>query len=370
MRLIKEEAIGTDDVTICTQFSDLSSRSEVNISTMNYATPFIASPMWHLGTPEMLMHFASGNSPYVLHRYFSTAELQYKHLMEATYSAKFNPEMMYNIFMAVGYDYDWINYLAEKGITNFCVDMANGNSSQCEKTVAYIKGRVPNARIMAGNVESIDGYIRLFEAGATYIRVGIASGSICSTNINTGNGLPILTALDNIYSKMSEYSRQNSWLIADGGMRTAGDVAKAIAFGATYAMCGKMFASTSHAQGPFYYQHPNELLKLMKEDGKFLAHGANPVTPSLVEYAGMASKMMREKAGGSQKTNVSEEGRAGLIKYTGKTEDVFNGLKLNLQAVMAYSGCRCINEFREEVILQRIAMGGKREKKIHLDKVY
>jgi len=323
--------------------------------------------MWHLGTLEMSQFFATRNCPYVLHRYFKNVEEQFAMYLDII-SGSFNTKA--NTFVAVGKDYDWIRYLVNNGVTQFCVDMAHGNSGYAEKSVAFIKGVCPNAVIMAGNIETWDGYSRLADAGATYFRVGIASGSICSTNINTGNGLPILTALDNIYDKMTLDQKDVHFLIADGGMRTAGDIAKAIAFGASYTMCGKIFASTSLAAGPFYTREReiiNDLnyIPRLKDVGNI-----HNLVPYYVQYAGMASTLMREKANGSQSTAVSEEGKAGLIRFSGTTENVFDGLMLNLKAVLSYSGCKDINEFREEVILQRIAMGGKREKKIHLDHEY
>lgn len=369
MRLIKEEAISTDDVTIVTQYSRLKSRSEVSLKAPRHKYPIIASPMWHLGTPQMRNFFMDKNCPFVLHRYFKSAAAQLKHHNINYVTSPHCPDDF--TFFAVGKDYDWIQYLIDNGVDKFCVDMAHGNSGYCEKSVAFIKGRCPNATIMAGNIETYDGYARLRDAGATYFRVGIASGSICSTNINTGNGLPILTALNNIYSKMTKYEQENNFLIADGGMRTAGDIAKALAFGASYAMCGKIFASTSKAAGPFFDANYTELYDVFDANGE-LHHEVNSYDNRVkyVQYAGMASKMMREKSGGRHSTAVSEEGKAGLIHYTGKTEDVFDGLILNLKAVLSYSGCRTIDEFREEVILQRIAMGGKREKQIHLDVEY
>ncbi len=374
MRLIKEESISTDDVTIVTQYSRLKSRSEVSLKAPNHAYPIIASPMWHLGTPHMMAFFAKNNCPYVLHRYFESASAQFSMFQSAANSQRHESltyKMWDNTFLAVGKDYEWIKYLVDEGIKNFCVDMAHGNSGYAEKSVMYIKSICPEAVIMAGNIETYDGYARLRDAGATYFRVGIASGSICSTNINTGNGLPILTALDNIYSKMSWDSKDNHFLIADGGMRTAGDIAKAIAFGASYVMCGKIFASTSHAAGPFYDGGYCELPDVYGVNGDMHYQGvAYESAVKYVQYAGMASKMMREKAGGTQSTAVSEEGKAGLIEYTGQTSDVFDGLMLNLKAVLSYSGCKTINKFREEVILQRISMGGKREKAIHLSKMF
>jgi IMP dehydrogenase len=354
-----EEAISYEDVAICTQYSDLKSRSDVDISAINHDYPFIASPMWHLDSIPLMRFFMEKNMPYVLHRYFPTVEAQFDRWWEMTRDVTRFP---HKLFVAVGSDEKWIGQLILRGIKSFCVDMANGNSMQAVNAVKFIREYCPDATIIAGNIESYDGFRRLHDAGARYFRIGIGSGSICSTNLNTGYGLPILTAIDSIYTKMTADEKEDSCLIADGGVRTAGDVAKAIAVGADYVMCGKLFASTSLARGPFFNADGDMLLDQEgveeRDDIRY------------VEYAGMASKLMREMAGGSQKTDVSEEGRAGHVDYAGTTESVFNQMCNSLRAVLAYSGCRTIPEFRKNAILQRVSPGGKFEKQVHLDKIY
>lgn len=359
MIYLNDEAISYSDVTIQTQYSDLDSRSDVDLSTKLYSYPFMGTPMYHVDTNDMYKFFESQNIPFILHRYFPNVEAQINRIKDITrgflrYDSK-------HLIVAVGTDEKWIYELIYAGVKSFCVDVANGNSKQAIKAVKFIKDNCPDAMIIAGNIETYDGFKRLYDVGTNGYRVGISSGSICSTNINTGNGLPILTALQEISSKMTDKERTNSILIADGGIRTAGDVAKALAFGADYVMCGKLFAATSYAKGPFFN---DEMITLDKD------YTDINIIPAFVEYAGMASKMMREMAGGSQKTNVSEEGHGGLIEYTGTTENVFNQIILNLKAVLAYSGCRNIEEFKKNVIIRRISAGGKFEKQIHLSKVY
>lgn len=360
---VDQEAISFEDVAIVTQYSDIESRNDVDLSAPNHSYPIIVSPMYHTWTKEMAAFAVEKNIPFILHRYFPSVNDQIEAYLSIT---NFVPNDQKQIFVAVGSDEKWIGQCVLKGVKRFCVDMAHGNSKKAVDAVKFIKEYCPDATIMAGNIESYDGFRRLFDAGARYFRVGIGSGSICSTNINTGYGLPILTALNMVQRRMTNDERSSSYLIADGGVRTAADIAKALAFGADYVMCGKLFASTSKARGPFF---SNEMHTVHKDGEKWNCLG-NEVEPSFVEYAGMASKLMREMAGGSQKTNVSEEGKSGLIEYTGLTEDVFEQLINNLRAVLSYSGCRNIHEFKENATLRRIAPGGKLEKAIHLDKVY
>lgn len=369
MMYIDQDAISFDDVAIMTQYSDIDSRSEVDVSAPNHSYPFIASPMWHLDSNAMAEFCRIKNFPFVLHRYFPTASQQLERWRELTEN---QPNAKDTIFLSVGANEKWIGDAVLKGVKNFCVDMAHGNSVLAVKSVEFIKSYCPDAVIMAGNIESYDGFKRLYDAGARYFRVGIGSGSICSTNINTGYGLPILTALGMITRKMTEEEITTSFLIADGGIRTAGDVAKALAFGASYVMCGKLFASTDRARGPFFNKDMKviDITELDRLPTIMDIGMLDDILPKYVEYAGMASKLMREMAGGSQKTDVSEEGKAGLIEYTGTTENVFNQVVSNLRAVLAYSGSRNILDFKQNAILRRVAPGGKFEKQVHLDKIY
>lgn len=369
MMYVEQEAISFDDVAIVTQYSDIDSRSDVDISAPNHNYPFIASPMYHLATKEMAKFFLDKNSPYVIHRYFPDAGTQMEFFAEIQ---NFVPQKNSPLFVAVGSNEKWIGQCVLKGANKFCVDMAHGNSELAVKAVKFIKQYCPEATIMAGNIESYDGFKRLYDAGARYFRVGIGSGSICSTNINTGYGLPILTALAMIQRKMTDEELSESYLIADGGIRTAGDVAKALAFGADYVMCGKLFASTHLARGPFYnkFMEPVDIEEVDRPVTIGDLGKLDELVPAFVEYAGMASQQMREIAGGSQNTEASIEGSAGVIAYTGPTEKVFHKICQNLRAVLAYSGCRSIPEFKAEAIVRRVAPGGKIEKQVHLSKVY
>jgi len=231
----------------------------------------------------------------------------------------------------------------------FLVDMANGDTTACIDTVEYIRTQLPGVNIMAGNVATISGYNHLADAGANFIRVGIGGGSICSTRINTGYGVPTFESL----RRICPCKRPGVYVVADGGHERCGDIVKAMAIGADMVMLGKMFASTDLSPGRkysgsfFLASKINAVLTLLESIpalGKFLDKTVGAICRRIVpagsdiawvEYRGMASKEAQEGFGSKSK---SVEGVSGLIPYSGTTEDVFNGICANLRSAMAYYG--------------------------------
>jgi IMP dehydrogenase/GMP reductase len=199
----------------------------------------MASPMDTVYSKELDAFLGSRNIPVMVHRYFPS----YKEQLEAA----FKPESNMFRFFAVGTNLEWITGLLEAGIRHFCVDMAHGDCKACVDTIKHIKRVTPESVIIAGNVATKSGFRRLEEAGAWAIRVGIGSGSICSTRLNTGFGVPLLTSVEDCASV-----KDTALVIADGGMKYPGDLAKAIAFGADLCMMGRMFAGTDLAPGDCY----------------------------------------------------------------------------------------------------------------------
>ena len=360
MRLITKEALGYNDVTALTDFSELDSRSDVDID-FNGISPMISAPMYHLGTPEFLAWCARNKIITTLHRYFDTPEAQHNMY---TLANIITPEytLASYCYYAVGKDKNWINALLDMGVTRFCVDMAHGNSKICYDTIEYIKDRYTTASIMAGNIESVDAYIRMRDLGVKYVRVGIAGGSICSTNKATAVGLPVLTALKNIREFVDTFPFFTNLpiIIADGGIDGASNALKAIAFGADMVMAGRFFAGTSLAKGPFYTK---TFLPVDREEYPFFANSE----PYYVEYAGMASSAMRNVTK-SQKmdTSVSVEGVSGVTPYMGQTQDVYDAFLANMKAGVSYIGASTLNEYRDEVVYQRISIGGQYEKDTHI----
>jgi IMP dehydrogenase len=274
-----------------------------------------------------------------VHRYFQTPSDQLMHVKNAV------GDDYDKVFFAVGHKTEDIQYLIDNGVNRFITDFAHGWSIYGKTTIQYIRNNSPNALIVAGNVDSYQGYVDLMYWGADMIRVGIASGKICSTNINTGVGIPMITALmDCARAK----KKVGGLIIADGGISTGGTIAKAMVF-ADMVMMGSYLASTNLAEGPFFDESGN----------------VTTTNPKFCEFFGMASTKAREYNKTHDK-NVSIEGVSGLNKYLGTTESCIDKLVANMKASISYVGVDNWDNYKKEVIIQRISNNALLEKMTHM----
>jgi IMP dehydrogenase len=228
------------------------------------------------------------------------------------------------------------------------VDTAHGHSKGVLDTVTRIKRESNYAQVVAGNVATADGAKALIDAGADAIKVGIGPGSICTTRIVAGVGVPQLTAI----MDASEAARkQNVPVIADGGIKYSGDLAKAIAAGANCAMVGQLLAGTDEAPGEV-----------------FLFQGR-----SYKGYRGMGSlgAMARGSADRYFQQDVKDtlklvpEGIEGQVPYKGPVGTVVHQIVGGLRAAMGYTGCANIEEFHKKAEFVRITNAGMNESHVH-----
>jgi IMP dehydrogenase len=363
------ECYSCDDILLVPRFSELKSRNECDPSFLNYSLPIIASCMDTVYSPEMDDFLTSQNIMVMVHRYFKNAEEQ----LEYVFDKKSNQFRFFAVgSVAKPSGEQWINTLLENGVKHFVVDMAHGDSLPCVETVKYLHERVDGSggKIIAGNVATKSGFRRLEEAGAWAIRCGIGCGSICSTRLNTGFGVPLLATLEDC-----EKVRDSAYIIADGGVKHPGDIAKAIAFGADFVQSGRMFACTDLAPGDCYDNRKKLVCSyrdIHKEEYSGHIHAPFDLPPTkrknessvcYKEYRGMASAEARK---GIMK-NSSIEGVSGLIPYKGSTEDFLINLKNNLQASLSYAGARNWHEFRRNVKRIRISSASLVESQTHVE---
>ncbi|MBN8950266.1 MULTISPECIES: IMP dehydrogenase [unclassified Rhizobium] len=238
--------------------------------------------------------------------------------------------------------------LIEAGVDLLVVDTAHGHSQRVLDAVTRVKKLSNSVRIMAGNVATYDGTRALIDAGADAVKVGIGPGSICTTRIVAGVGVPQLAA---IMSAVEAAREQNIPVIADGGIKFSGDLAKAIAAGASAVMIGSLLAGTDESPGEV-----------------FLYQGR-----SFKAYRGMGSvgAMARGSADRYFQAEVRDtlklvpEGIEGQVPYKGSVSGVLHQLAGGLKAAMGYVGGADLKDFQERATFVRISGAGLRESHAH-----
>jgi IMP dehydrogenase len=228
------------------------------------------------------------------------------------------------------------------------VDTAHGHSSRVIEAVREVKRRHPDTQLIAGNVATAEGTRELIAAGVDAVKCGIGPGSICTTRVVTGAGVPQITAIHNC---VQAAKGSGVPVIADGGVKFSGDVAKAIATGADVVMIGSLFAGTEES--------PGELILFQGRSFK--------------AYRGMGSiGAMREGSRDRYAQEATEvesklvpEGIEGRVPYKGTLADMVTQLVGGLRAGMGYTGCRDIREFQEETRFIRISSAGLKESHVH-----
>ncbi|MEQ7156367.1 IMP dehydrogenase [Brevundimonas aurifodinae] len=238
--------------------------------------------------------------------------------------------------------------LAEAGVDVVVIDTAHGHSVQVSRAVERIKRENNRVQIIAGNVATYDGARALIDAGADAVKVGIGPGSICTTRIVAGVGVPQLTAV----MEAARAARDSGApVIADGGIKYSGDLAKAIAAGASVAMMGSMFAGTDESPGEvFLYQ--GRSYKSYRGMGSVGAMGA-----------GSADRYFQKEVEDTQK--LVPEGIEGQTPYKGPIAPVLHQMVGGLRAAMGYVGAATIADLQAKARFVRITGAGLRESHVH-----
>ncbi len=244
--------------------------------------------------------------------------------------------------------------LLAAGADVLVVDIAHGHADHCLRMVQNLRRTFPDAQIIAGNVASKEGAYDLALAGADAIKVGVGPGSICTTRIVTGFGVPQLTAIMDSAAGVLESGRDVP-LIADGGIRMAGDMVKALAAGADTVMIGSLFAGCEEAPGA----------TVIREGRKF------KVVRGMASLgAAMGRKQMEKEQDESAESQedwdkVVPEGIEAVVPYRGHVEEVLYQLVGGLRSGLSYGGARTIPELQEKAEFIEITPAGVRESRSH-----
>ncbi len=251
--------------------------------------------------------------------------------------------------IGVGKDRDErIDALLKAGCDVICIDTAHGHSGSVVQAVADVRRNFPKAQLIAGNVATGEGALALAKAGADAIKVGIGPGSICTTRVVAGVGVPQITAINDCSRAVASLGVQ---IIADGGIKYSGDVAKAIAAGANTVMIGSIFAGTDEA--------PGEIVLFQGRSYK-VYRGMGSIGAM---RAGSRDRYFQGEVTSDAK--LVPEGIEGRVPYRGPLSQSIYQLIGGLKSGMGYTGCRTIQDLRTKARFMRATAMGLRESHVH-----
>ena len=337
-----------DDMLMVPKYSNIKSRSEVSLTSsirdLAFELPIISSPMDTVTEVDMSMAMSRRGGLGVIHRY-NTVEDQAALAEEVLTQS-------HRVSAALGVTGDFMlraEILYDAGVRVFCLDIAHGHHVLMEKALKSLRDKYGSeVYLLAGNVAMAEGYLDLSSWGADAVRVGIGGGSICSTRIQTGHGVPTMQSVMacHLARGLTASKRSDNFtpakIIADGGIRTSGDVVKSLAAGADFVMLGSMLAGTKESPGTVFQE---------KTGGRYKV------------YRGMASPEAQEAWRGEAR---SLEGVSTTVPYKGSVYKILEALSMNIRSGFSYSGARNLTELRErcEFVIQSPA--GQNESSVHI----
>jgi IMP dehydrogenase len=238
--------------------------------------------------------------------------------------------------------------LAEAGVDVIVVDTAHGHSEGVLKRVQWVKKNFPQVEVIGGNIATADAARALVDHGADGVKVGIGPGSICTTRIVAGVGVPQITAVDLVANALAA---SNTPLVADGGIRYSGDISKAIAAGANAVMLGGLFAGTEEAPGE----------TVLYQGRSYKSYRGMGSLGAMKD--GAADRYFQDSDANIEK--LVPEGIEGRVPYKGPVTAVIHQLMGGLRSSMGYVGCATIDEMRARAEFVEITSAGIRESHVH-----
>lgn len=340
--LSRGKGLTFDDILLIPRYSEISSRRHTNLKTKitkNHSIdiPIIAANMDTITGPEMAMEMARLGGVGILHRFMSPEQ----QVEDVKAIQKYMKEHSINLPVAasVGVKEEGkmrADLLAELGVEILTVDIAHGDSIMMMEVLEYIKKNYPKIDVIAGNVATPDGVKRMIDRGADAVKVGIGPGSMCTTRIITGHGVPQLTAIAMCVEEAKKYGVP---VIADGGLKNSGDMVKALCAGADSCMAGSLLSGA--------LETPGEVKGGMKQ------------------YRGMASKAAQVSWRGELPKGMAAEGVDTLIPCKGPVENIINELTGGVRSGMTYLGVDELAQMPEAALFIEMSSSGMAESKPH-----
>lgn len=334
--LERSRGLTFDDVLLMPRHSEMSSRRAPNLEskvTKNFTltTPIISANMDTVTEYQMALKMAELGGLGILHRFMSPEE-QVKQV-------KLLKEKKVIVAASIGVKEEGMkraDMLADAGVDIFTIDIAHGDSVMMFETLDYVKKKFPKIDVIAGNTAMPEGVRGLIEHGADAVKVGIGPGSMCTTRIITGCGVPQLSA---IAMCVAEARKHNVPVIADGGIKTSGDIVKAFAAGAQTVMLGSMLSGC--------LETPGEI-----EGGR-------------KRYRGMASKDAQVSWRGELPQGMAAEGEARWVACKGSVENIIHELAGGVRSGMTYLNALTLADINKNARFMEMTASGMMESKPH-----
>ena len=332
---MQQQAITFDDVLLIPAYNHYESRRLVETAMtdrtqkLTLALPVMSSNMDTI-TESAMANFMSGKGGIgVLHRFMSIEEniAEFKKCHD-------------QVFVSIGCteaEIERAKALEKAGANYFCIDVAHAHARYVGNTMKQLRKLLPEACIMAGNVATYAGADYLASCGADIVKVGIGGGSVCSTRIKTGFGMPMLTCIE-------DCARCDRSIVADGGIRTPGDIVKALAFGADFVMIGGMLSGTAVTPGEVITKKNGEKIKL---------------------YRGMASREAQEAFMGAMHEWKTAEGVVAEVPYREDQEAILADIVGGLRSGLTYAGASTIRELQRKLDFVLVTPAGRTESLPH-----
>lgn len=341
-----KEALTFDDVLLVPQYSEV---VPTDVDTASFFTPKIKLKIPIVGSAmdtvtESIMAIALGQSGGigVIHKNLTTDE-QAKAVKDVKAQ-----KLVAAAAVGVGADSkDRIAALIKGGVDVLVVDTAHGHSKRVLETVKFIAKNYPKLEIVAGNIATAEAAKALIAAGADAVKVGIGPGSICTTRMVSGCGVPQITAILDV---VSACKKTRTPVIADGGIKFSGDIAKAIAAGTSCVMLGSLLAGTDEAPGEIFEQHGR----------KFKAYRGMGSLGAMNQ--GSRDRYGQDKIVGGK---LVPEGVEARVPYKGSVVNIVEQLVGGLRSGMGYCGAKNIKDFQKKAQFVRITNAGLRESHVH-----
>ena len=242
-----------------------------------------------------------------------------------------------------------VEALSAAGVDVLVVDTAHGHSQGVLDRVRWVKQNFPHIQVIGGNIATAAAALALVEAGADAVKVGIGPGSICTTRIVAGVGVPQITAVSNVADALKESGVP---LIADGGIRYSGDISKALAAGAYCVMLGGLFAGTEEAPGEVE----------LYQGRSYKSYRGMGSLGAMAQQQGSSDRYFQESTDAEK---LVPEGIEGRVPYKGSLVAIVHQLLGGVRAAMGYTGCATIDDMRTKARFVRITSAGIRESHVH-----